>query len=467
MGEFDFLILGCGASAFAAAIKADELGARTVMVQGPLPIGGTCVNVGCVTSKALVHAAAVIHQARRNATPGVRLRLESIDFPAVIRAEQELVRKLRGKKYETVLEALPHVTLLEGAARFVDPHTVEVGKRRVGAERVLIAAGSIARPPAIPGLAEAGSLTHISALSLERLPTSLAVLGGGPVGLEFAQIFARFGSQVTLIVKDRRLFARTEPELSQALEAVFHDEGITILKNSRVERVEVRKGLKVLKVEGESGRGEVAVAEIIVATGKAPNTKDLDLHQTGVEVDGHGAVVVSTTLQTTVPHIFAAGDVVSLPKRLEPTAGREGTLAAENALNGATHALDYQSVPWAVFTDPQLAGVGLLDAEVGEHGLSCTCNTVSFDQVAKAHILGETRGLIKMVMDRKSRRIVGVHLLAESAGDLIGQAELVLKHRLTVDDLLATLPVLPTLSESLRIGALSLVTDISKLSCCV
>lgn len=184
-------------------------------------------------------------------------------------------------------------------------------------------------------------------------------------------------------------------------------------------------------------------------------------------MDGRGAVVVSPTLQTNVPHIFAAGDVANLPKRLEATAGREGTLAAENALNGATHALDYQTVPWTVFTDPQLAGVGLLDAEVGEHGLSCTCNTVSFDQVAKAHILGDTRGLIKMVMDRKSRRIVGVHLLAENAGDFIGQAELVLKHRLTVDDLLATLPVFPTLSESLRIGALSLVTDISKLSCCV
>ncbi len=467
MDTFDFLILGGGASAFAAAIKADELGARTVMVQGPLPIGGTCVNVGCVPSKALVHAAAVVHQARRNATPGVRLRLGSIDFPAVIRAEQELVRKLRGKKYETVLEALPHITRLEGTARFVDPHTIEVGKQSVWAERVLIAAGSTARPPAIPGLAEAGFLTHISALSLDRLPMSLAVLGGGPVGLEFAQIFARFGSQVTLIVKDRRLFARTEPELSQALEEVFREEGITVLRNSRVEGIEAREGLKVLNVEGGSGRSKVKVEEILVATGKTPNTKDLDLTRAGAEVDGRGAVVVSPMLQTTVPHIFAAGDVASLPKRLEPTAGREGTLAAENALNGATHTLDYQTVPWAVFTDPQLAGVGLLDAEVGSHGLSCTCNTVSFEQVAKAHILGDTRGLIKMVMDQTSRRIVGVHLLAENAGDIIGQAEFVLKHGLTVDDILATLPVFPTLSESLRIGALSLVTDISKLSCCV
>jgi mercuric reductase len=159
--------------------------------------------------------------------------------------------------------------------------------------------------------------------------------------------------------------------------------------------------------------------------------------------------------------------VASLPKRLEPTAGREGTLAAENALRGTTHSLDYQSVPWTVFTDPQLAGVGLLDAEVSEHGLSCTCNTVRFEHVAKAHILGDTRGLIKMVMDRSNRQIVGVHLLAENAGDLIGQAELILKHHLTVDDLLATLPVFPTLSESIRIGALSLVTDITRLSCCV
>ncbi len=232
MDRFDFIILGAGASAFAAAIKANELGALTAMVRGPLPIGGTCVNVGCVPSKSLVRAAELAHLARTNPARGVRLSLAGVDFAEAIRAERELVGALRQKKYEAVVSELPNVTVLEGTASFTGAKEVRVGTRTLTAERFLVATGSTALPPPIPGLSEAGYLTHITALGSEHLPKSLLILGDGPVGLEFAQIYARFGSTVTLVTPHRRMFPRTEPELSRRLEEVFVEEGITVIKNA-------------------------------------------------------------------------------------------------------------------------------------------------------------------------------------------------------------------------------------------
>ncbi len=466
MKSFDFLILGAGASAFAAAIKANDLGAKTAMVKGPLPLGGTCVNVGCVPSKSLVRAAELVHLARTNPQPGVELSVR-FDFAEVIRSERRLVEALRHKKYELVMEEASSVTIFEGAAEFLDGQRLRVGAEELRAERILIATGSTAVPPPVPGLIEAGFLTHITALASEHLPKSLLMLGGGPVGLEFAQIYSRFGARVTLAVRDRRLFARTEPELSRQLETIFADEGIIVLKETEACRVERRGNLKVVTLRGRTGDQTVEVEGILVATGKRPNTESLRLEKAGVRVDDRRAIVTSPTFRTDTPHIYAAGDVTNLPKRLETTAGKEGSFAAENALRGTSKTIDYETVPWTVFTDPQLAGVGLLDAEVSQHGLSCTCNTISFEHVAKANILGDTRGLSKMVMDRKTGRIVGIHVLAQGAGDIISQAELILKNRMTVQQVLETLPVFPTLSESLKINALSLVTDVSKLSCCV
>ncbi len=467
MDKFEFIILGAGASAFSAAIRANDLGATTAMVKGPLPLGGTCVNVGCVPSKSLVRAAELVHLAGTNPQPGVRLSVSELDFAEVIRSERRLVESLRRKKYESVMAEATNVTVLDGIAEFLDPHRVRVGTRELRAERFLIATGSTAVPPPVPGLEEAGFLTHVTALASENLPKSLLVLGGGPVGLEFAQIYARFGVKVTLAVRDHRLFPRTEPELSRLLETIFAEEGITVLMETEACRVERRGNLKIVTLRSRTGDQPVAVAEILVATGKRPNTENLNLERAGVKVDDRMAIVTRPTFQTDAPHVYAAGDVTNLPKRLETTAGREGTFASENALQGTQKTIDYETVPWTVFTDPQLAGVGLLDAEVGRHGLSCTCSTIRFEHVAKAHILGDTRGLSKMVMERKTRRIVGIHLLAPGAGDIIGQAELILRNRMTVEQVLETLPVFPTLAESLRINALSLVTDVSKLSCCV
>ena len=282
MKTFDFLILGAGASAFAAAIKADALGAKTAMVKGPLPLGGTCVNVGCVPSKSLVRAAELVHLARTNPQPGVELSVSRVDFAEVIRTERRLVEALRRQKYELVMEQAANVTVLEGTAEFLDEHRVRVGAEEIRAEHILIATGSTAVPPSVPGLAEAGFLTHITALSSEHLPKSMLVIGGGPVGLEFAQIYARFGTKVTLAVKDRVLFSRTEPELSQRLEQIFVSEGITVLKESEAISAERRGDRKTVTLRGRTGDRVVEVEEILVATGKKPNTESLKLDKAGV-----------------------------------------------------------------------------------------------------------------------------------------------------------------------------------------
>jgi len=253
MKSMDFLILGAGASAFAAAIKASELGAKTAMVKGPLPLGGTCVNVGCVPSKSLVRAAELVHLAGTNPRPGVRLSLAELDFAEIIRSERRLVDAMRHKKYELVMEQASGVTVVEGAAEFLEPHRVRVGAKEFRSERVLIATGSTAVAPPVPGLVEAGFLTHVTALTSERLPGSLLVLGAGPVGLEFAQVYARFGTKVTLAVRDRQLFGRTEPELSRRLGEIFVEEGITVLKEAKAVRVERRGNLKVITLRGPAG----------------------------------------------------------------------------------------------------------------------------------------------------------------------------------------------------------------------
>ncbi|MCH7492952.1 mercury(II) reductase [Patescibacteria group bacterium] len=467
MKKFDFIIIGGGAAAFAAAIKANELGATTAMIQGPLPLGGTCVNVGCVPSKSLVHAAELVHATKKIHPGGIKLSLESFDFAKVIKDELDLVAALRKQKYEEVLSNLPQVTLIEGIAKFVNPNEIKVGKDILSAKKFLIATGTTALAPKIPGLAKAGYLTHVPAISRQILPKSLLVLGSGAVGLEFSQIFARFGSAVTLVARGESLYKNTEPELNKALEQVFADEKIKVLKNTVAVKVEVKNKLKVVTLKTGDQERTISVEDILVATGKTPNTSTLGLDNIGVELDKKGAVVASPTFQTSADHIYVAGDVSSLPMRLETTAGKEGSLSAQNALQGTKHTIDYLSVPWTVFTAPQLAGVGLLDEDTSKHGLSCTCNTVSFKHLAKAQILGDTRGVIKMVMDRQSRRIVGVHILADNAGDIIGQAALVIKNKMTVDEVLETMPVFPTLSESIKIGAISLVTDISKVSCCI
>lgn len=465
--EYDLIIIGGGAGAFAAAIKANELSAKTLMVNQGLPLGGTCVNVGCVPSKTLLWAAEVIHQAKHHGIPGINLEVKNFDFAKVIQHELNLVAKLRTEKYEKVLNQLEHVTFLEGKALFISPNEIEVVGQTYTAKKFIIAAGSQASVPPIENIQKVGYLTHIEALKLKKQPKELIIIGAGPLGLEFSQMFARFGTKVTILHRSELIFAKGEPELTIRLAEILTGEGITIKTGVQVQSARKEADKKIISYLIDGKHEEISAGEILLAAGKTPNTQNLALEKAGVEIDNSQAIKVNRYFQTSQVHIFAVGDITNAPLRLEPTSGREGTLAAENALKNVQNSIDYNTVPWTIFTDPQLAGVGFTEEEQMKRFGTCMCKTVSFDNVPKALIINRTEGLIKMAIHPKSKQIMGVHILSPNAGDLISQAMVLIKNKNTINDVINSLPMFPTLSEAIKISALSFTKDISKLSCCV
>jgi len=465
--QYDLIIIGGGAGAFAAAIKANELGAKTLMVNKGLPLGGTCVNVGCVPSKTLLWAGEVMHLAKSHNIPGIDIEVKNFDFSKVVQHELDLVVKLRVEKYDKVLNGLENVTHIEDQASFVSPHEIEVNGQKYQAKKFIIAAGSIATVPPIENIQEVGYLTHIEALQIKIQPKELIVIGAGPLGLEFAQMYARFGTKVTILQRNMSIFPPAETELTSRLAEILTQEGITIKTNIQVKSARKEGNKKVLTYMVANKEEQITADEILLATGKTPNTKELALDKAGVEIDDRQAIKISPQFQTSQPNIYAVGDVTNLPIREEPTAGREGTLATENVLKNTNNSIDYNTVPWTIFTDPQLAGVGFTEEEQMERFGTCMCKTVSFKDVPKALIINRTEGLIKMAIHPETKHIMGVHILAPNAGELIAEAMMLVKNKNTTDDVINSLPMFPTLSEAIKIAALSFTNDISKLSCCI
>lgn len=468
MDKYDFLIIGGGSAAFAAAIKANELGAKTAVINSGLPLGGTCVNVGCVPSKSLLHIAEFAYRAKNNPPPGVSFSGVSVDFAKAVDHELSLVERYRKEKYEGVLANLKNVKLIEGKAKFIGINQVEVNGKIIEASKFLIANGSKAIAPPIPGLDKVTYLTHIEALNLNSLPKRLIVIGGGPVALEFAQMYRHFGSQVTILQRSK-ILKEAEPEISRGLIEVFKEEGIEVYEG--IEFLQAGKseaGIFVKIKFGQTYKEMVVVGDnLLVGTGKKSNTDGLNLDKLGVETNKEGEIKVSEMMQTTASNIYAAGDVISRPKRLETTAAKEGNIAAENALKGSDRKISYIEVPSVIFTTPAVASVGLTNREAADIGITCNCTTIPISLVPKSQIIGDTRGVIKMVIDSDSRKILGVHILARDAGDLIHEGTLAVKFRLTLDQIVDTVHVFPTLSEATKLVAQSFDRDIGKLSCCI
>ncbi len=467
MNKFDIIIIGGGATAFATAIRANELGAKSVMINSGLPIGGTCVNVGCVPSKILAHAGEIVNMVRNNNVPGLELGVESVDFKRIINGELRTVDKFREEKYEKVLSDLKNTTLVEGKAEFYDKNKVKVKDKVFESDYIVVASGSSATIPPIKNLREIGYMTHIEAMRTDKIPKRLTVIGAGPVGLELAQIYSRFGSKVTILQRNDRIFPRGEVELTGRLSGILEDEKITIETGVNINGARLSGKEKILSYIIDGVSFEIASDEILLSSGKTPNTADLHLDIPGVKTSDNRAIIVNEYLQTNISNIFAGGDVADLPRRLETTAGREGTIMAENILNGAKLSIDYDTVPYAVFTDPQYASVGLTEEEQMARMGTCDCRTMSFESLPKAGIIGREEGMIKMNINPKTKEIVGVHILSPNAGDIIAQAMILIKNKNTIYDIIESEPVFPTLSEAVKYVALSFVKDISKMSCCV
>jgi mercuric reductase len=341
-----------------------------------------------------------------------------------------------------------------------------VGGRRIEGEKFLIATGSSPYSPPVPGLREVGVLTNVEALSPKDRPDSLIVLGGRALGLEFAQMYQHLGTQVTVLQRSRRILPDEEPEVSDHLTKYLEEDGVKIHTGVKLSAAKKRGGEKLVTAHVDGKRRTFAADEILIATGRTPNTAGLNLPAAGVSVKEDHGVTVDAEMRSTVPHIFAAGDVVGKPM-LETTAAKEGYIAAENALANRGLKMDYRAVPHAVFTNPAVASVGPTDAEANKGGrVRCACNTVLLGQVPKPVIVEDTRGLVKIVAEAKSHKILGVHILASLAPDMIHEGVLAVKHGLSLEDIIDTVHVFPTHSEAIKLAALSFFEDVDKLSCC-
>jgi mercuric reductase len=462
--DYDLMIIGGGSAAFAAAIKASELGAKLAIVEVGT-IGGTCVNIGCVPSKTLIRAAELCYKSAYPRFQGLTACPPPSEWQKVIQQKDELVVSLREGKYVHVLGIYPNIALIRGRARLTGKRSVSIDGKTYTPGKIIIATGSHPWAPPIPGLKEAGYLDSTDALSLEALPQSIIAVGGGTIGLELGQLFSRFGVLVTILQADPHIAAAEEPEISEALAKYLAEEKIRVYTGAHISRVEkVNEGRRVY-AEIEGKEHTFTAEQILVTTGRIPNTSDLGLKEAGVEIGKRGEIVVNEHLQTSNPNIYAAGDVMGDPMYVY-VAAYAGGLAAENALTGVGRIYDLFALPRVTFTDPQIASVGLTEAQTSERGLKVKTSVLSLKDVPRALAARDTRGLIKLVAEEETGRLLGAHVLAAEAGDVIQEATLAIRFGLTVQDLVETFHPYLTMVEGLKLAALTFEKDVTKLSCC-
>jgi mercuric reductase len=458
----DLAVVGSGGGAFAAAIAASERGARVVMIERGT-LGGTCVNIGCIPSKTQLHAGELFWQAGHHAFRGIRTEAVSVDLARLVEQKDELVGKLRQEKYADLISAYGW-ELVQGEASFVDPHTLRVGDRAIAPDAFVLGTGARPGVPRIRGLEGVDYLTSTSLLDLKTLPEQLIVVGAGYVGLELGQLFCHLGSRVTIMQRREHLLAEFEPEVGDTMRNVLTEEGIELLTGVTYLHADQHDSQKLITVSVRGQERTVEGDALLVATGRRPNTEALRLDLAGVRTGARGEIVVDEYLRTRNPNVFAVGDATLGPQFVY-VAAHEGAVAAENALGGS-RAVDLRAVPGVAFTRPAVATVGLTEAAAREAGHDVQTSVLPLDVVPRAIVNHEIRGVFKIVADRHTNEVLGVHVVAENAGDVIYAGVLAVRFHLTVKDLTDTFAPYLTMSEGLKLAAQSFERDLSKLSCC-
>lgn len=463
-GNYDVAVIGAGSAGFSAAITAADEGAQVVLI-GSGTIGGTCVNVGCVPSKALIRAAEtlnVAHAAER--FDGIEASARVTDWRATIRQKQDLVDGLRKAKYSDVLKNHNTVAYLEGEAVFSEDGKLTVDGIAIAAKKIIITTGARPAMPSIEGIERVPYLTSTTALELETLPASLLVIGAGYIGAEIAQVFARAGVKVT-IVSRRGLLPEAEPEIGEALTGYFEHEGITVVSGITYDRIETRGNSVVLAVRDGGATREITSEKVLVATGRTPNTEHLNLASAGIELTANNGVKADAQMRTTRENVYAAGDVTGRDQFVY-MAAYGAKIAAKNAMNGNSLSYDNSAMPAVVFTDPQVASVGLTEAQARQRGFEIRTSVLTLDNVPRALAARDTRGLIKLIADRSSKKLIGAHILAPEGSDSIQTAVLAIKMGMTYEELGATIFPYLTTVEGLKLAAQTFDMDVKMLSCC-
>lgn len=479
--DFDVFIVGSGGAGVAAAIQAVSMGGKVAIAEGGI-IGGTCVNIGCIPSKNLIEAAAHYH-AVQSGYPGIEACTPQLNWKQVMQSKDDLVTRLRQDKYEDVLASYPGLAVLRGRVRLTGggngaPVTIGAcdgpNAKTYTAKKVIIATGARPGVPSVPGADSISGLDSTTAMELSELPESMLVLGGGSVGLELGQTFARFGTRVTIVEIAPRLLPLEDEAVSSALEEFLRAEGLEIHTGVTPVSIERQADEVILHVRQGTLDGTLTAKHILFATGRRPNTDDVGLENVGVKVTDRGFVQVDSAMRTSNDDIFAAGDVTGGPGYVY-VAAAGGRVAAENAmmsrasLNSSVddpRELDLSAVPGVTFTSPQVASVGLSELKARELGFNVRTSTVEIGQLPRGMVSGDTRGFVKMVADANSGRLLGVHAVAALAGELMGEATIAIRFGLTARDLSGTLHPYLTWGEALKLAAQGFEMDLSKLSCC-
>ncbi len=494
--RYDLAVIGAGSAGFSAAITAAEHGARVVLA-GYGTIGGTCVNIGCVPSKALIRAAESIHQANSaNRFGGIKASAGISDWSALMARKTELVTQLRQNKYEDLLPRYDKLTYLEGRAKPVDGG-IELNGRHIKARKTIIATGSSPALPSIPGIENISCLTSTSALALETLPKSMIVMGGGVIGCELAQMFSRFGVKTTLICRSR-LLPDQEPEISKALQRYLADEGINVICGAAYLSICQAHEIR-LTYELTGKQLKLSAEHLLAATGRKPNLDGLDLDNLGIEYfrksgnrfsnkkcgrnkelepgfdsvktgnalepNPFGGIFVDAHMQTTHKNIYAAGDVTGRDMFVY-MAAYGAKIAARNAVCGKNQHYDSRAMPKVIFTDPQVASVGLTEDRAKAQGFEVITSSLPLDALPRALAARDTRGLIKLVADARSNTLLGAHILAPEGADSIQCAALAIRQKLGVEELGDMIFPYLTNVEGLKLAAQGFSQDIAKLSCC-
>ncbi len=462
-GRYDLAVIGAGSAGFSAAITAADQGAQVALI-GHGTIGGTCVNVGCVPSKTLIRAAETLHQAHAASRfAGIEAQSDLKNWRALIAQKDDLVSGLRQAKYIDLLPSYNTVAYMEGAARLTGDG-ISVDGEILIPDKVVIVTGASSAVPSIPGIEDVSYLTSTTALELEEEPESLLVIGGGYIGCELAQMFARTGVKVTIVCRSR-LLPEAEPEIGAALTGYFGDEGIGVLTGVTYRNIRQVEGGVVLSIDVDGEEEEIEAEKILVATGRRPNTQGLGLEEAGIALLPNGGIRVDDRMRTSKAGVYAAGDVTGR-NQFVYMAAYGAKIAAENALNGDGRRYDAAAMPAVVFTDPQVASVGLTEENAREQGLAVRTSVLPLEYVPRALVARDTRGLIKLVAEKKTDRLLGAHILAPEGADSIQTAALAIKHGMTARDLAETIFPYLTTVEGLKLAALSFEQDVTKLSCC-
>jgi dihydrolipoamide dehydrogenase len=447
--EFDLIVLGGGMAGLPVAMKCAYSGMDTAIVEDDL-LGGTCLNRGCIPTKTMIRSAEVANLARRSDEFGIDIDGEiTADLEAIVERKDEVVESIREGAYNNV-ENNENTTLIEEHGVFESAHELQVGDQTISAEQIVVNTGARPAKPPIDGLDEVSVLDSTSMLFLDEVPESLAVIGGGYVGCEYAQMYSRFGTDVTVFQRPERLLPREEPDVSGVIEKVFTDEGINVQTDAAVKALE-SEGDDVL-VEAEGVEKTVAVSDVLLAAGRRPNTDDLGLDAAGVETNEREFIETDDSFESTVDGVYAIGDV-SGPPMFTHSARDDADLLYRHLAKDEEISTDDRVVPWGVFTDPQVGHVGLTEQEARDAGYEVGIGQQDFADQGKPKALGETEGFVKLVTDANTDELLGAHIVGEQGAEIVHELVLAIELGATADDIANTMHIHPTLPESINSAA--------------